>query len=176
MSNLSDLPAGTWHVDASHSDVSFAARHIMVSKIRGQFKHFAAVVTVAQPFAQSTVEAIVKMASVDTNSADRDTQVKSAELFDVENHPTMTFKSTKVTDTSLEGDLTIKGITKPVSFDLDFGGIGVDPWGGTRAGFEATAEIKSKDFGLTWNVGLVGGGVLIGEKVKIALDVELVPA
>jgi len=174
MSNLSDLKPGTWNVDTSHSEVGFSARHLMVSKVRGQFKDFAAVVNVAQPFEDSTVEATVQLASVDTNGADRDTHLKSADFFDVENNPAMTFKSTKVTNSSLEGDLTIKGVTKPVTFDLDFGGISADPWGGTRAGFEATTEINRKDFGLSWNVAIEGGGVLVGEKVKIALDVELV--
>jgi polyisoprenoid-binding protein YceI len=177
MSNLSDLTAGTWNVDALHSEIGFAARHVMVSRIRGHFNEFAAVVTIAQPFEQSTVQATVQMVSVDTHSASRDTHVMSADLFDVENNPTMTFKSTMVTDDSLRGDLTIKGITKPVSFDLDFGGIcAADPWGGTRAGFEATTQINSKDFDLKWNRGLAVGGVLIGEKVKIALYVELVRA
>ena len=176
MSNLSDLKPGIWNVDASHSEVGFTARHLMVSKVRGQFKDFAAVVTLAQPFEQSSVEATVQMASVDTNSADRDTHVKSGDFFDVDNHPVMTFKSTKVSDHSLEGLLTIKGVSKPVSFDLDFGGVSADPWGGTRAGFEATTEINRKDFGLSWNVAIEGGGVLVGEKVKIALDVQLVLA
>ena len=176
MSNLSDLKPGTWNVDASHSEVGFTARHLMVSKVRGQFKDFAAVVNIAQPFHQSSVEATVQLASVDTNGTDRDAHLKSADFFDVENNPAMIFKSTKVTNSTLVGDLTIKGITKPVTFDLDFGGISADPWGGTRAGFEATTEINRKDFDLSWNVALEGGGVLVGEKVKIALDVELVQA
>ena len=176
MSNLSDLKPGTWNVDASHSEVGFTARHLMVSKVRGQFKDFAAVVNVAQPFEDSTVNATVQLASIDTNAADRDTHLKSADFFDVENNPAMTFKSTKVTNSSLEGDLTIKGVTKPVTFDLDFGGISADPWGGTRAGFEATTEINRKDYGLSWNVAIEGGGVLVGEKVKIVLDVQLVEA
>lgn len=174
MSNLSDLEPGTWNVDASHSEVGFIARHLMVSKVRGQFKNFSAVVSIAQPFENSTVEATVQLASVDTNAAGRDTHLKSADFFDVENNPAMTFTSTKVTNSSLEGDLTIKGVTKPVTFDLDFGGISADPWGGTRAGFEATTEINRKDFGLSWNVAIESGGVLVGEKVKIALDVELI--
>jgi len=176
MSSLSDLSPGTWTVDPAHSEVGFTARHLMVSKVRGQFKDLAAVVTVAQPFEQSTVEATVQLASIDTNNADRDTHLRSADFFDIENNPAMTFKSTKVTNNSLEGDLTIKGITRPVTFDLEFGGISADPWGGTRAGFEATTEINRKDFDLTWNVAIEGGGLLVGEKVKIALDVELVQA
>src|SRR5665647_1770867 len=134
MSNLSDLKPGIWNVDASHSEVGFVARHLMVSKVRGQFNDFAAVVTVAQPFELSTVEATVQMASVDTNSTDRDTHVKSADFFDVENNPTMTFKSTKVTNDTLEGLLTIKGVTKAVSFDLEFGGVSAAP----RVGADAT--------------------------------------
>jgi polyisoprenoid-binding protein YceI len=162
MSNLADLKPAIWTVDAAHSEIGFTARHLMVSKVRGQFKDF------------STVEASVQLASIDTHSADRDGHLKSADFFDVENHPEMTFKSTRVSDDTLEGDLTIKGVTKPVSFDLEFGGITADPWGGTRAGFEATTEINRKDFGLTWNVAVEGGGVLVGEKVKIVLDVQLV--
>jgi polyisoprenoid-binding protein YceI len=174
MSNLSDLKPGIWNVDASHSEVGFVARHLMVSKVRGQFKDFSAVVTVAQPFELSTVEATVQLASIDTNSTDRDTHLKSGDFFDVQNNPTMTFRSTKVSDTTLEGELTIKGTTRPVTFDLEFGGVSADPWGGTRAGFEATAEINRKDFDLSWNVAVEGGGVLVGEKVKITLDVQLV--
>ena len=176
MTNISDLTTGIWNVDASHSEIGFAARHLMVSKVRGQFKDFAAVVTIGQPFEQSTVQATVQLASIDTNSADRDTHLRSADFFDVENNPTMTFTSTKITNESIEGALTIKGITKPVSFDLDFGGDSADPWGGTRAGFEASTEINRKDFDLTWNAAIEGGGVLVGEKVKIALDIELIKA
>src|SRR5450631_4804003 len=174
MSNLSDLKPGIWNVDASHSEVGFIARHLMVSKVRGQFKDFSAVVTVAQPFELSTVEATVQLASIDTNSADRDTHLKSGDFFDVENNPAMTFRSSKVTDTTLEGELTIKGTTRPVRFDLDFGGVTADPWGGTRAGFEATAEINRKDFDLSWNVAVEGGGLHVGEKVEMTLDVQLV--
>jgi len=173
---LSELKPGTWNVDAAHSEVGFIARHLMVSKVRGQFKDFAAVVTLAQPFEQSTVQATVQLASIDTGSADRDTHLRSADFFDVGNNPVMGFTSTKVTNDALEGELTIKGVTRPVSFALDFGGISADPWGGTRAGFEATTEINRKDFGLSWNVGIEGGGVLVGEKVKIVLDVQLVQA
>jgi len=176
MSSLSGLKPGIWNVDASHSEIGFSGRHLMVSKVRGQFKDFTAVVTIGEPFEQSTVKATVQMASIDTNGADRDAHLLSADFFDVENNPTMSFTSTKVTDVSLEGDLTIKGVTRAVTFDLDFGGVSADPWGGTRAGFEATTEINRKDFGLSWNVALEAGGVLVGEKVKIALDVELIQA
>lgn len=176
MTTVSALKPGSWKVDAAHSEVGFIARHLMVSKVRGQFKDFSADVTITQPFELSKVSATVQMASVDTNNADRDTHVKSADFFDVDNHPTMEFTSTKVTEKTLEGLLTIKGVSKPVTFDLEFGGVSADPWGGTRSGFEATAEINRKDFDLTWNVAIEGGGVLVGEKIKIALDIELVQA
>lgn len=176
MSSLSDLSPGTWNVDAAHSEVGFTARHLMVSKVRGQFTDFDATVTVGAPLEGSTVHAEVRLASVDTGSADRDTHLRSADFFDVEHNPTMTFVSTKLTDHTLEGDLTIKGVTRPVVFALDFGGVSADPWGGTRAGFEASTEVNRKDFGLTWNVAIEGGNVLVGEKVKLVLDVQLVQA
>ena len=176
MTSLSDLTPGTWNVDASHSELGFVARHLMVTKVRGQFKDFDASVNVGTRFEDSLVQATVQLASVETGSADRDGHLKSADFFDVENNPVMTFRSTKVTSNTLEGDLTIKGVTRPVVFDLDFNGVSKDPWGGTRAGFEAKTEINRKDFGLEWNVAIEGGGVLVGEKVRINLDVQLVQA
>jgi len=174
MTSLTDLTPGSWAVDPVHSEIGFVARHLMVAKVRGRFKEFSAVVEVAQPFENSTVRATVQMASVETGTADRDTDLRSANFFDVENNPEMTFTSTKVSADELVGDLTIKGVTLPVTFDLEFNGVSKDPWGGTRAGFEATTEINRKDYGLEWNVALEGGGVLLGEKVKVTLDVELV--
>jgi polyisoprenoid-binding protein YceI len=176
MTTLSDLTPGTWDVDASHSELGFVARHLMVTKVRGQFKDFRATVTVGEQLEDSSVEATVQLASVETGSPDRDGHLRSADFFDVENNPEMTFRSTRVTADTLEGDLTIKGVTRPVVFDLDFNGVAKDPWGGTRAGFEASAEINRKDFGLTWNAALEGGGVLVGEKVRINLDIQLVAA
>jgi len=176
MTSLSDLTPGTWNVDASHSELGFVARHLMVTKVRGQFKDFDATVNIGTQFEDSQVQATVQLASVETGSTDRDGHLKSADFFDVENNPVMTFRSTKVTSNTLEGDLTIKGITRPVVFDLDFNGVSKDPWGGTRAGFEAKTEINRKDFGLEWNVAIEGGGVLVGEKVRINLDVQLVQA
>jgi polyisoprenoid-binding protein YceI len=170
------LPTGTWTVDASHTEVGFTARHLMVSKVRGSFSDVEGTVTVAEPFSASSVRASVKLASVDTGSADRDAHLKSADFFDVENNPEMTFVSTEVTEDTLKGDLTIKGVTRPVEFDLEFGGVATDPWGNTKAGFEAETEINRKDFGLEWNVALEGGGVLVSEKIKIKLDVQLLKA
>ncbi|MEO7059408.1 MAG: YceI family protein [Lapillicoccus sp.] len=173
MASLSDLTPGTWTVDPSHSEISFTARHLMVTKVRGKFTDFTAVVEVADPATDSTVTATAQLASVETGSADRDSHLRSADFFDVENNTEMTFVSTSVSDTELVGDLTIKGVTKSVTFDLEFNGVAADPWGNTKAGFEAEAEINRKDWGLTWNAALEGGGVLVSEKVKIALDIQL---
>jgi len=174
--SITALPTGTWTVDPAHTEVGFTARHLMVTKVRGQFKDVEGTVTVAEPFSASQVQATVKLASVDTGSADRDAHLKGADFFDVENNPEMTFVSTEVSEDTLKGDLTIKGVTKPVEFDLEFGGVATDPWGNTKAGFEATTEINRKDFGLEWNVALEGGGVLVSEKIKINLDVQLLKA
>ncbi|HEY7722302.1 MAG TPA: YceI family protein [Pedococcus sp.] len=171
--SITQIPAGTWTVDASHTEVGFTARHLMVSKVRGQFTDVAGTVTVGEPFSTSQVTATVQLASIETGSADRDAHLKSADFFDVENNPEMTFVSTEVSEDSLKGDLTIKGVTRPVEFDLEFGGVATDPWGNTKAGFEAEAEINRKDWGLEWNVALEGGGVLVSEKIKIKLDVQL---
>ena len=171
--NITQIPAGTWTVDASHTEVGFTARHLMVSKVRGQFKDVEGTVTVGEPFSTSQVTATVQLASIETGSADRDAHLKGADFFDVENNPVMTFVSTEVSEDTLKGDLTIKGVTRPVEFDLEFGGVATDPWGNTKAGFEAEAEINRKDWGLEWNVALEGGGVLVSEKIKIKLDVQL---
>ncbi|WP_406829546.1 YceI family protein [Pedococcus sp. KACC 23699] len=176
MASIKDLSAGTWNVDASHSELGFTARHLMVTKVRGKFNEFEATANVADDVAASTINATVQLASVDTGSADRDAHIKGEDFFDVEKNPTMTFTSTQVTDDTLKGDLTIKGVTKPVEFDLEFNGLATDPWGNQKAGFEATTEINRKDFGLEWNVALEGGGVLVSEKIKINLDIQLVKA
>lgn len=176
MTTLKDLTPGVWTVDPAHSTVGFVARHLMVSKVRGSFTEFTADVKIGEQLEDSTVSATVQLASVETGSADRDGHLKSPDFFDVENNPEMTFTSTKVTADTLEGNLTIKGTTAPVVFDLEFDGVSPDPWGGTRAGFEATTEINRKDFGLTWNVAVEGGGMLVSEKVKINLDIQLVKA
>ena len=176
MASINDIPAGTWTVDASHSEVGFVARHLMVTKVRGSFKEFEGSVKVGDDLTDSQVTAVVQLGSVDTGSADRDAHLTSADFFDVENNPTMSFTSTEVTPDALIGDLTIKGITKPVTFDLDFTGLATDPWGNEKAGFEASTNINRKDWGLEWNVALEGGGVLVSEKVKINLDIQLTKA
>ena len=173
MASINDLPAGTWTVDASHSEIGFVARHLMVTKVRGQFKEFEGTVKVGDDITESQVTAVAQIASVDTGSADRDTHLKSGDFFDAEANPTMSFTSTEVTPDSLTGDLTIKGVTKPVTLDVEFNGVATDPWGNDKAAFEATGELNRSDWGLTWNASLEKGGVLVSEKIKLVIDVQL---
>lgn len=180
MSNLDQLTPGTWNVDPTHSSLTFVVRHLMVSKVRGRFGAFAGTATINEEKLLSSVTATAEVASIDTSDAGRDEHLKSADFFDVASFPTIGFKSTKITgsgsDYTLLADLTIKGVTKSVAFDLEFDGVGQDPWGNTKAGFSAEAEINRKDWGLEWNVALETGGVLVGEKVKLSLDIQLVKA
>ena len=178
MSNAttSVIPAGTWAVDTSHSTVGFTVRHMMVSKVRGRFQDFTADIVIGEDPLQSRVDATVQMASVDTNDESRDNHLRTNDFFDIESFPTMTFRTTSVEpdgdDFKLNGDLTIRGVTKPVTFDLEVGGVGKDPWGNTKAGFSATTTINRKDFGIEWNAALETGGVIVGDKVTIELDIE----
>ncbi len=169
-----------WNVDPSHSIVGFTARHLMITKVRGRFTTFTGTVTVAEDPLDSKVDASVDLGSVTTGDDQRDGHLRSADFFDVDKHPTMTFTSTGIKqdggDYVLTGDLTVAGTTRSVDFELSFDGVQKDPWGGTRAGFTAETEISRKDWELTWNVALETGGVLVGDKVKIELDVELVKA
>lgn len=180
MSSLSDLTPGVWNVDASHSTIGFVARHLMISKVRGRFGAFTGTLTVADDALASKVEATVEIGSVTTGDDTRDTHLKSPDFFDVENFPNMTLVSKGIdkdgSDYVLNTDLTIKGVTKPVDFELEFDGVSPDPWGGTRAGFSAEAEVNRKDWGLEWNMALEAGGVVVGEKVKIQLEIQAVKA
>jgi len=176
MSNLTDPTPGSWTIDPAHSEVAFVARHLMVAKVRGKFTDFTGTITVGDSLEDSTVQATVKLASVDTGAPDRDAHLRSADFFDVENTPDMTFTSTKVSEGSLDGDLTIKGVTRPVTLDLTFNGVVTDPYGNTKAGFEAETEISRKEWGLTWNAALEGGGVVVSDTIKVTVDVELLRA
>lgn len=180
MTTIHDLTPGIWTIDASHTTVGFTGRHLMITKVRGRFGAVEGTISVPEDRLQSSARATIEMTSVDTGDEARDGHLKSGDFFDVENFPTMTFVSTGVTqkgdDFVLVGDLTIKGVTKPVRLDLEFDGVNGDPWGGTRAGFTAKGEINRKDWGLEWNVALETGGVLVGEKIKLELDVEAVAA
>lgn len=174
------LTPGTWNVDPSHSSVAFVARHLMVSKVRGAFAGFSGTLTIADDPLASKVEATVDASTVDTGDANRDGHLASPDFFDVAQYPTWNLVSTSIVpagdDYRLTADLTVKGVTRSVVFDLEFEGVAVDPWGNTKAGFTASTEISRKDFGLEWNVALEAGGVLVGDKVKIQLDIQAVKA
>jgi polyisoprenoid-binding protein YceI len=178
--SLDQFTPGTWTVDTTHSALGFVARHMMLSKVRGRFTDFTAAIEVADDPLDSTVSAEVQMASVTTGEEGRDNHLRTNDFFDVENHPTMTLRSTGFDrdgdDYVMHADLTIKGTTRAVDFGLAFEGVGQDPWGGTRAGFTASTTINRKDFGVEWNAPLETGGVLVGDKVTIELDVQLVKA
>ncbi len=178
-SNTIDIPgykAGTWVLDPSHSEVTFSVRHMMISKVRGAFGVKSATLVAPENPLEVTIEASVDATSLDTKDEGRDTHLRSADFFDVENHPTLDFVSTGVRieggDFLVDGDLTIRGITKPVAFDLDFNGFGVDPWGNYKAGASAKTVINREEFGLTWNTALEAGGVLVGKDVTITLDLQ----
>lgn len=174
----SPLTAGTWNLDASHSEVGFSVRHAGISKVRGSFTEFDATLTIGESLADSSVEATVQIASVSTKDANRDAHLKSADFFDAEQFPTMTFKSTGTKGDADEfvliGDLTIRGVTKQVELETELGGQAVDAFGATRVGFSASTTISRKEFGITWNAALEAGGVLVSDKVKIEIDASFV--
>lgn len=170
---LNGLTTGTWAIDPTHSEVGFVARHLMVSKVRGSFSDVSGTVEVADELADSVATVAIQTASVSTGTADRDAHLRSADFFDVETFPEMTFVSTSFDGSTLVGDLTIKGVTKAVTLDVEFNGVATDPWGNDKAGFEAKGELNRTDWGLTWNAALEKGGVLVSEKITLVLDVQL---
>jgi polyisoprenoid-binding protein YceI len=170
---LTTLSTGTWAIDPTHSEVGFVARHLMVTKVRGSFTDVSGTVQVADEITASVANVVIKTASVSTGTADRDAHLRSADFFDAETYPEMTFVSTGFDGATLAGDLTIKDVTRPVTLEVQFNGVATDPWGNEKAAFEATTEINRTDWGLTWNANLEKGGVLVSEKVKLVIDVQL---
>ena len=168
----------TYAIDASHSSVSFKVKHMMLSNVRGAFTEVEGSFDFDEKSPKkASVSAEIKMASVNTNDQKRDDHLRSADFFDVETHPVMRFESTKLEDEGdgeyiLHGNLTLHGVTKPVEFEVEFAGSVIDPWGNTRVGFEAAGEINRKDFDITWSKNMDGGGVVVGDKVKIELEIE----
>jgi len=170
--------AGTWDIDPVHSDVSFTVRHMMVSKVRGRFATFSGEIVTGEDVADSSVTASIDAASVDTGNAQRDKDLRSDHFFDVENHPLWSFRSTGVRANGdglvVDGELTIKGVTRAVPLAVELNGVGPDGAGGTRAGFSASTAIDRNDFGVNIELPLDGGGVVVGDKVQIALEIEAV--
>ena len=170
--------AGTWTIDPVHSEVSFTVRHMMVSKVRGRFDKFEGTITTAPDPLQSGVTATVDLGSVNTGNETRDDHIRSEDFFHTEKHPTMTFRSTGIrpdgNDFLLDGELTLRGVTRPVTFRLEVNGFGPDPYGGTRAGFSATAEINRNDWNVSYNGPIPGAGtgMVLSDKVTINLEIE----
>jgi polyisoprenoid-binding protein YceI len=171
-----------WQIDAAHTHVEFAVKHLMISTVKGRFGDVSGtVVTGSDGYADAEIRLTIGAASIDTRQEQRDAHLRSADFFDVETYPTLTFVSRRVTprpDGSLQvaGDLTIRDTTREVVLVVTPEGTTRDPWGGERAGFSAAAKINRRDFGLTWNQALETGGVVVGEEVRITIDAELLKA
>ncbi|HEY7325694.1 MAG TPA: YceI family protein [Streptosporangiaceae bacterium] len=172
--------AATWTIDPVHSEVGFSVRHMMVSKVRGRFTRFSGEIVTAEDPAQSSVTAEIDLRSINTGQEQRDEHIKSADFFEVETYPTMTYRSSgiKVEDGEyvLYGDLTLKGVTRTVPLTLELQGFGPDAYGGYRAGFTATGELNRSDFNVSFNAPMANGGVVVGDKIQLHLEIEAVRA
>lgn len=175
----------TWKIDASHSGVELAVKHMMFTTVRGRFKDVKGTIEAdEQNPSNSTIDVEIDAASLDTGAADRDAHLRSADFLDVENHPTLTFRSKRIEGAfskegdsfRVTGDLTIRGTTKEVTLEGTYEGTGKDPWGGTRAGARATTKIDRRDWGLVWNQALETGGILVANDVRIEIEVQAVKA
>ncbi len=183
---VSDLEAGRWSIDPVHSEITFTIRHLMTT-VRGSVLDFGGEVVIGEDPLDSTARAEIRMGSIDTRSAERDEHVRSADFLDVRRHPVMMFTGTGIERATvgrrarspryhLDGELTIKDVTRPVRLLTEFHGVGADPWGGTRAGFTATAAISRRDFGIEFNVPLQGDRVMLGDEITIGLEIQAVLA
>ncbi|MBI3993269.1 MAG: YceI family protein [Candidatus Lambdaproteobacteria bacterium] len=176
------MSTSTWNIDTAHSGISFTVRHMVVSKVRGKFADWKGTLTLDEEHpAQAVVEVAINAASIETGVADRDNHLRSADFLDAAQYPQIAFRSTAVKPAAkdrfkLSGDLTIRGVTRPVSLDVEFGGRAQDPWGNLRAGYSARVRLERKDFGLQWNQLLEAGGVLVGEQVDVEIELEAVKA
>jgi polyisoprenoid-binding protein YceI len=170
--------AGTYTIDPGHSDVAFTVRHLMVSKVRGHFTRFQGELALAPDPLASSVTATIELASIDTNNPQRDDDLRSANFFETDTYPTMTFRSTGIRHSEdgfdVNGELTLHGVTRPVTLALDVNGLTRDPYGGTRAGFSATTELDRGNFGISTNIPMDGGGVVIGDRIQVFLEIEAV--
>ena len=174
-----ELPAaGAWTIDPGHTEVGFIGRHFGLTKVRGRFTGVDGTVTIGDDISASQVEVVITMASVNSGAAARDEHLRSADFFDVERYPTATFRSTDLVidgaHGSIAGELTLKDVTRPLTLDVEFLGQATDPWGGERAVFSAGATINREDWGLTWNMLLEAGGVLVSKEIRLEIETELV--
>ena len=173
-----ELPAaGTWTIDPGHAEVGFVGRHFGLTKVRGRFTAVQGAIVIAEEPAESTVEVVIDMATVSSGDQARDDHLRSADFFDVDRYPTATFRSTSVdrfgASADLAGELTIKDVTRPVRLDVDYLGHAADPWGNDRAVFSASGRINREDWGLTWNMLLEAGGLLVSKEIGLEIEVEL---
>jgi polyisoprenoid-binding protein YceI len=174
------MSAERWEIDSSHSGIQFTVRHLVIAKVRGQFSRWTGTVTApGGDFALASLDVVIDAASIDTGVADRDAHLRSADFFDVERYPEITFKSGEVTRVASDrlrvaGVLTIKGVARDVALDVEQLGLAKDPWGNERAAFSATTSIDRRDFGLTWNQVLETGGVMVGDRIDITIEIEAV--
>jgi polyisoprenoid-binding protein YceI len=169
---------GTYEIDPSHSVVEFVVRHLGLAKVRGRFNEFGGTIEIAENPADSFVEVTVDAASIDTRDAKRDDHLRTSDFLDAANHPTLEFRSTGIRQDGdtwfVDGDLSLRGETRPVALELEFEGVAGDPWGNVRMGCSAVTEVNREDFGLTWNQALETGGWLVGKQVRIELSVEAI--
>jgi polyisoprenoid-binding protein YceI len=170
--------AGTWEIDPVHSEVGFTARHMMVSKVRGRFTQFSGELVTAPDLLQSSVTATIELTSIQTGNEQRDQHIRSADFFEVDKYKTMTYRSTGLRPEGdhyvLDGELTLRDVTKQVPLKLELNGFGPDPYGGTRGGFTATGELNRSDFGVNFNATLETGGVVVSDKIGLQLEIEAV--
>src|SRR5262245_23381319 len=172
-----ELKKGTWKLDPNHTVVGAVARHLMVTKVRGRFKMFQGSIHVGDTVGDSWAELEIDAASIDTGVEDRDNHLRSGDFLDVEHYPKITFRSTRVEQTGphslkVTGDLTIRDVTRPIELDVSYEGVGPDPWGGTRAGFTLTGRLEREDWGMTWNVALESGGLLVSKAVDLEIEAQ----
>ena len=170
-----------WKLDPTHTTIEFSAKHMMFTTVKGRFGQFQGTITTPSSSpADASVDVVMQASSIDTRTEQRDAHLRSADFLNVEEFPTVTFKSTKIAGSrdkfTMTGDLTIRGVTKPVTLDVTYEGAGTDPWGGQRMGFSATGKIDRREFGLTWNQALEAGGILVSNDIKISIEVQAVRA
>ena len=168
-----------WAIDPTHSSVGFKVKHMMFTNVKGNFeKYEATIISDGDDFTNASIEFSADINSINTNNVDRDTHLKSGDFFDAENHPKLTFKASSFTksgdDYEIAGDLSMRGVTKFVKFPAEFSGLMTDPWGNTKAGLNISGKINRKDWGLNWNSALETGGVLVGEEVKLNIELQLI--
>jgi polyisoprenoid-binding protein YceI len=176
--NIPGYRTGTWTIDPVHSDVSFSVRHMMVSKVRGNFADFSGEIVTAENPLDSSVTATIELNSIDTRNEQRDNHIRSKDFFEVETYPTMSYRSTRLSGNgenwTLEGELSLHGVTRPVALDLELNGFTADPYGGQRVGFSATTDINRSDFGIDISLPMDGGGVVVADKITVNLEIEAV--